>query len=1013
MPHSVVIPEILGNPCWEEGRPEDILQSIALVDTAYASTFLAYHSPIMATTSREGTKKEAEVFDWLFRRTAAETLLVVTGEPGSGKSHFINWLRLRLDDALTRGEKENIKCVMIKRRSGSLRDALEQLVNQLPEFSKYLDKIKAAIENLTSDYAKRELCFKLSQLLHESPIQQRRLKELHGLFQDQESQKWLCREGGTIDRNIQRLISQSKIDEREALPIFVADDLLIKNSIAFNKAGESVRTLVDVLESDSSLCDTALSYINELLRVALEMLTGLGNQTLHQIFRSIRSDLKLQGQNLALFIEDVSTLSALDVEVVNVLEPQNDPNLCRLYGVLGMTDQAFERLPENMLGRVSERVKIKGGSDDGPLQTDSDYVDRFVARYLNALRLDYLSINKIAESRRLGRDVTLTACDECYLKEKCFRSFGKVEIEEQEIGLFPFRPGAAFRLLQGLKEEGVIRKNPRGLLQQILAPVVVAISAGIEQGSVNMGMPIEPKPPRDLGVAGGQYLGGWDEKSKQRLSYLLYYWTGYENLSQGASNLDLFREPLHLPSFSQTPSSPPPESDKNKTNVPSPQPVQAPTESPKYERDLRFLEKWSSNKERLQQDATFRDLLLRIIQNSVPWDEMREPFEPARKRATAVSIAAIEIEDMTAKPAVGSALKFDFSRSEENTALMRSSLRFRYLGNNSWSYPDSVYDRRTVGKWVRSNAGRIIQKADPNDLDPKETHKVAILFLIVAYQLSQKKPLPIEYSDVVKELFSFKPSSPPVLSLKLQKIAQDLPLRVEQVREFLISELNVPQGTGGTNFIDPLPIIRTVSSHDGTLPYFAIDPRYGESHWGARFRNIVVLGNTSWAQLSEALADELKLLKDMYRQIKTSLDEWQTEQETLQDQVQCFVEGCKAVKAALSKTNEPIGDEEAKTILARQENLVSNWRSVLGNCEDILGSADLVAVLQFKTEGLVDINTSISTLIRWVNHLEQIVTDKYSTETGGMNLDDEIKNAHDALDLFDQLIRDNKEDTDV
>ena len=431
-------PDNFGSPCWETDRPDQFLQSVARVDAAYSSSFLACHSPFLRMVSRNGNRSETDVFDWLFKRTSPETLVVVTGEPGSGKSHFINWLKLRLDDALARGEKQKTKSVMIKRRSGSLRDALEQLVEQLPDFQDYLDPIRAAITTLSNETAKRQLCLDLSQLLHQMPLNNRRLKKLCDFFSDPGSLGWLCRDGGIIDRNIQRLIAQSEIEEREAIPHLRAEDLIIQSSECRRQIGPSVRDLLDVVDGDPQQLEEALSHANSFLRAALERLTGLGNQTLHQVFKNIRQDLKQQGQILALFIEDVSTLSALDTEIVNVLEPQNDPSLCRLYGVLGMTNQALERLPDNMRGRINLELGIKGSSEDGPLQTDTDYVDRFVARYLNTLRSSNQDIDRIADYRRQGRDVSLSACEECPLRDKCFRTFGNVEIEEQGIGLFPF-----------------------------------------------------------------------------------------------------------------------------------------------------------------------------------------------------------------------------------------------------------------------------------------------------------------------------------------------------------------------------------------------------------------------------------------------------------------------------------------------------------------------------------------------------------------------------------------------
>lgn len=193
MTHPEQVPERLGLPCWASHRPDIFLQAVARVDQADADGFLATHSPIAKIESKDGNKTEAEVFDWLFKRKARETLVVVTGEPGSGKSHFINWLKLRLDDSLRRGERSQIRSVLVKRRSGSLRDALEQLLEQLGDFEYYLDPVRAALAKLSPDIAKTTLCFALSNLIRENPItDDRRLGEFHEYFNDTGSLKWLC-----------------------------------------------------------------------------------------------------------------------------------------------------------------------------------------------------------------------------------------------------------------------------------------------------------------------------------------------------------------------------------------------------------------------------------------------------------------------------------------------------------------------------------------------------------------------------------------------------------------------------------------------------------------------------------------------------------------------------------------------------------------------------------------------------------------------------------------------------
>lgn len=1005
MTHPEQAPDRLGLPCWKSDRPDLFLQTVARVAKEDADSFLASHSPINGIKSKDGSKTEVEVFDWLFKRKGAETLLVVTGEPGSGKSHFINWLKLRLDDSLRRNEKKQIRSVLVKRRSGSLRDALEQLLEQLGDFESYLAPVRAALENLSPETAKRALCFELSNLIRENPIaNDRRLADLHEFFNDTGSLRWLCRHGGAIDRNVHRLISESRLEERESFPLLNIEDFLIRDPSILRRVGPTVQELQDNLECDIDRCQKACDRANELLRPALERLTGLGNQTLHQIFRDVRKDLHNRGESLALFIEDVSTLSALDTEVVNALEPQNDSSLCRLYGVLGMTNQALQRLPQNMRERIDLELEIAGSDTHSPLRTSSDYSDAFVARYLNALRLSDGDIERLAQFRRQGRDVCVSACDECSFRTDCFRSFGSVHIEETELGLFPFRRGALLRLLDGLREEGVVRKNSRGLLQQVVVPVLTAVDHGLDRSYPNMGLAVDPRIPEDMDSASARYLGGWDDKSKQRLRFLLWYWVGETTIERGASALDLLRSVFGLPQFTQAPIPPPKLEGLTAGAKPTAATSIQVVQDPVYERLSERLEKWVTSGDKLREDNLFRELILPLVKRSIPWDDLRSPAWPARSRVAECNTNSIAIEDMLANPAMGGMRFPVLVRSEETSSLLRAVLRFRYLGRRSWSYPEQVFDKRTIGRWLRAQSSVVVKTPDPVDLDPKVALECAIRFLLIAYQLCKKKALPNELSEAVSVLISFTPDVPFAFSPALKKIADDLPERVSRIREFVWSELNIPQGaTGGINLIDPLSIISAISSYRDSCALPQVDERFATSHWQARFGAVTALSRTSWFALEAALSEELGLLTARLNATRVKLASWGLASELVDERIEEFVTGCKGIKKALADIQEPLGNEQVSKILSRSDNPEKQWAKALRDLESMSNGENLLDVLRFDSGGFSNLETSLECLVSWVEQLQESVNERYAIGTGGGNLDDEIALANIALDSISIL----------
>ena len=91
-----------GDPCWSVAYAEEMWSPIAQLGSEFVDWFLATHSPITCKDSR-GLVTERELFEEIFSTRKLETLIVVKGEPGAGKSQLINWLKLRFDDALSKG----------------------------------------------------------------------------------------------------------------------------------------------------------------------------------------------------------------------------------------------------------------------------------------------------------------------------------------------------------------------------------------------------------------------------------------------------------------------------------------------------------------------------------------------------------------------------------------------------------------------------------------------------------------------------------------------------------------------------------------------------------------------------------------------------------------------------------------------------------------------------------------------------------------------------------------------
>ncbi|HRQ58636.1 MAG TPA: hypothetical protein PLN31_14580 [Azoarcus taiwanensis] len=865
---------------------------------------------------RVGPVREQELFRDLFAASKPETLVVVKGEHGTGKSQLINWLKLRFDDAIARGERSgmgdrHLRSVLIRRESGSLKDALQQLIKQLPEYQRHLAKIQAAITGISGEAANRRLYTEMHHCLFATrDTAPRRLRYLDQLFNDNGAVLWLCRPQGAIDRNIKRLTEQSDASARESLPPFTAEDFNfpVTTRLGFDEE------LKERLADNEELRDQAASRANEHLRLAIAGLTGLRGHTLNEIFREIREEMQRRGEALALFVEDVSTLSVLDEELVNALQPLNDPALCPLLSVLGMTLPAYNRLPDNLKGRTDRVLELSADSSLKANEGTSEATDRFVARYLNGLRAGPHQARLLADDVRYRGDQQRSACEDCSLKSKCFEAFGFVRFGEAEVGLYPLAPGASSRLLSGLNMDIPLR-TPRTLLQHVVLPLLGSMATEFRGGTVSLS--IQPRSPRDLSIEQDRMLVGWTAEQRGRISYLLYYWTGYETLAEGAAALSPMLPWFRHPSFSQRvmPVSRPAPIAPIGPAVRGPKTEQqsaisvAPEASKKYDEAIARLDAWFQQGRPLERDTEFRQMLAAVVNRSLSLEEVRVPSQRIQGLSAPITASNIEIEGMIRKPAVASKARFTFIRSQEVYELLKDLVGFEYPGRNSWRFPGGEDARRRYGHWLANRTSELVKSYDITRSDRETVLRAGIRFLRLAYRFSLRKDLPSDRAASVEAITSFSPTSVFALGDSARAVAADLPQRLQEVRTLILEELAVRQGGGGLNYIDPRPLIEHLSVPPDDLSLGEIDVSATTADYPAISR----LASSNWARLDEVLKEEHEALYKLTYSLGPLLRHWSLPTESIPEALREYLESARAVIKACEGANESLGDDALQT----------------------------------------------------------------------------------------------------
>src|SRR5678815_1290585 len=100
-------PARVGDICWDQAYPDQMLSPIAQMGTDETDWFLATHSPITSNDD-VGPVEQQDLLENLLSASRRETLIVLKGDPGTGKSQLINWLKLGFDAAIARGVRSSI-----------------------------------------------------------------------------------------------------------------------------------------------------------------------------------------------------------------------------------------------------------------------------------------------------------------------------------------------------------------------------------------------------------------------------------------------------------------------------------------------------------------------------------------------------------------------------------------------------------------------------------------------------------------------------------------------------------------------------------------------------------------------------------------------------------------------------------------------------------------------------------------------------------------------------------------
>ncbi|WP_408069464.1 AAA family ATPase [Butyrivibrio sp. JL13D10] len=432
------------------------------------------NDPLKSVKYREAEGEEDVFEQFVSQPGDKHQFMLVMGESGAGKSHLIRWFNERLENI----KPEDEVVLFIRRSDNTLKGTIKQLLEK-PEVANLenSERHKRLVEATSVVDEKKLKSEILSKFVLEvandenddedGEIQLRRTdrRRLAAFLKYKSIEDKLKRIDGPIDR-IYLKVAQSNTIQTDVDASFAAADFELDDEEAEdveNNADKDTVRMAHELATHPEKTQIIANYLNNFLDTVIQRCSGLEPGDFEEIFKDIRRELKKQGKNLTILIEDITSFTGLNAALLNALTTEHtgygNEDLCRVSSVIGITTGYYKDLfKTNYRARVSLFVNLPND-----IFTE-DYLYEFVGKYLNAMSLTNEQINDWVKDGALPDNYPVHNIVEGANWESYSLNNGS------RLSLYPFTR-AAIRNLYSYRLSTNQLRTPRYILQYIIEPI--------------------------------------------------------------------------------------------------------------------------------------------------------------------------------------------------------------------------------------------------------------------------------------------------------------------------------------------------------------------------------------------------------------------------------------------------------------------------------------------------------------------------------------------------------------